>query len=294
MNGRSYYRWILELLRDGRALITYTHRAGHSTELTLPAQLNREADHYASGSQRFLDLVPVAPTPAFMMDTYTLYTTADGWIESNTRNFVDYFLVDGAAAKLALGNRMRMLIWVHDNQPPPEYPYTCALSAHSAVIQLYARSGQLPSAETLESRWKIGSCLCRLGCDAVESMHHIFVDCKHFSEWRNDAQEEVVTRTERKLEEAGILSADRQLILHAAKSLFVDHPAVWPLKISQYYLGQIPSIQARIAGGTSLDIVKKRKLMSHLASDWHLCSIRLAGRIFGSIQRTMAARAALI
>ncbi|KAJ6465379.1 hypothetical protein C8R45DRAFT_1173918, partial [Mycena sanguinolenta] len=81
---------------------------------------------------------------------------------------------------------------------------------------------------------------------------------------------------------------DRQLILHAAKSLFVDHPAVWPLKISQYYLGQIPSIQAHITGGASLDIVKKRKLMSHLASDWHLCSIRLAGRIFGSIQRTMA------
>ncbi|KAJ6465378.1 hypothetical protein C8R45DRAFT_1173917 [Mycena sanguinolenta] len=104
MNGRSYYRWILELLRDGRALITYTQ--GHSAELTLPAQLNREADHYASGSQRILDLVPVAPTPTFMMDTYTLYTTADGWIESNTRNFVDYFLVDGAAAKLALGNRM--------------------------------------------------------------------------------------------------------------------------------------------------------------------------------------------
>ncbi|KAF7337285.1 hypothetical protein MSAN_02281000 [Mycena sanguinolenta] len=157
MNGRSYYRWILELLRDGRAMMTYTR--GHSAELTLPAQLNREVDHYASGSQRFLDLVPVAPAPTFMMDTYTLYTTADGWIESNTRNFVDYFLAEAAAAKLELGNRMRMLTSVHDNQPPPEYPYTRALSAHSAVIQLYARSGGLrvvPTANALLPYPRVG------------------------------------------------------------------------------------------------------------------------------------------
>ncbi|KAJ7807030.1 hypothetical protein B0H14DRAFT_2381537 [Mycena olivaceomarginata] len=167
-----------------------------------------------------------------------------------------------------------MLTGVHDNQHPPEYPYTRALSAHSAVIQLYARSGQLPSAETLESRGKIGSCLCRLGCDAVESMHHVFVDCGHFADRR--------------------MNTDRRLILNAAKSLFVDDAAVWPLKISQYYLGRIPSIQTYVTSGMLPDMVKRRKLTSHLASDWHMCSIRLAGRIFGSIQRTMAARAALI
>jgi hypothetical protein len=283
---------ILELVRDGRAIMTYTR--GHSAELTLPAQLNREADHYASGSQKFLHLVPVAPTPTFTMDAYTLYTTADGWIESSTRNFVDYFMTEAATAKLAQGNRMRMLTGVHDNQHPPEYPYTRALSAHSAVIQLYARSGQLPSAETLESRGKIGSCLCRLGCDAVESMHHVFVDCDHFADWRSDARDELVTRTEQKLEEAGIANTDRRLILNAAKSLFVDDAAVWPLKISQYYLGRIPSIQTYVTSSMLPDMVKRRKLTSHLASDWHMCSIRLAGRIFGSIQRTMAARAALI
>ncbi|KAJ7938600.1 hypothetical protein B0H13DRAFT_1568942, partial [Mycena leptocephala] len=106
------------------------------------------------------------------------------------------------------------------------------------------------------------SCLCRLRCDAVESMHHVFVDCEHFADWRSDAREEV--------------------------SLFVDDTAAWPLKISQYYLGRIPSIQAYITSGVLPDMVKRRKLTSHLASDWHMCSIRLAGRIFGSIQRTMA------
>ena len=93
--------------------------------------------------------------------------------------------------------------------------------------------------------------------------------------------------------EAGLLrDEDRRPILDAAKSLFIDDATVWPLTISQYYLGQIPSIQAHITSGLLPDMVKRRKLISHLSSDWHMSSIRLAGRIFGSVQRTMAARAA--
>ncbi|KAJ7670832.1 hypothetical protein DFH06DRAFT_1370021, partial [Mycena polygramma] len=291
MNGRSYYRWILDLVEEGSVNMAYTR--GHSAELTLPAQLNREADHYASGSQKLLDMVPVAPTPTFSMDTYTPYTAGDGWIESNIRSFVDYFLAETAAFELALGNRMRMLTQVHDTSPPPDYPYTRALSAHSAVIQLYARSGQLPTAETLEARSKLDSCMCRMGCDAVESAHHIFVDCLHFAEWRADAAVEVVVRTERKLVEAGITGdADQSAILLAAKSLFVDDPTIWPLKISQYYLGQLPSIREHITKEMLPNPIKRRKLSSHLSSDWHTSAIRLAGRIFGSVQRTMAARAA--
>ncbi|KAJ7865069.1 hypothetical protein B0H13DRAFT_2353269 [Mycena leptocephala] len=76
MNGRSYYHWILALARERRVNMLYTR--GHSAELSLPSQLNREADHYASGSQRFPELVPIAPTPTFTMDAYTLYTKADG------------------------------------------------------------------------------------------------------------------------------------------------------------------------------------------------------------------------
>ncbi|KAJ7714957.1 hypothetical protein B0H14DRAFT_3171374 [Mycena olivaceomarginata] len=132
--------------------------------------------------------------------------------------------------KLAIGNRMRMLTWVHDTTPPPDYPYTRAVSAHSAVIQLYARSGQLPTAETLESRAKLDSCMCRLGCLAVESMHHIFVDCTLFAEWREEAANELVVRTTAKLAEAGIPGEQQQWIVHAAKRLFTDDAETWPLK----------------------------------------------------------------
>jgi hypothetical protein len=71
--------------------------------------------------------------------------------------------------------------------------------------------------------------MCRLGCDAVESVHHIFVDCAEFEEWRCAAGEEVSLRTERKLVEAGILrEEDQRAILNAAMSLFVDDAAIGP------------------------------------------------------------------
>ncbi|KAJ7758442.1 hypothetical protein B0H14DRAFT_2249938, partial [Mycena olivaceomarginata] len=186
INKRAYYRWILELPHEGPAIMTYTR--GHSAELTLPAQMNWEADHYTSGAQKSVtvDLVPHAPTPTFSMDSFTFHTIVDGWIESNTRSFANFFLATGTASKLTLGNRMCMLTWVHDITPLPNHPYTCTLSVHSAVIQLYVCSGQLLTAETQELRSKLDSCLCRLGCCTVESMHHIFVDCPRFAEWRKE------------------------------------------------------------------------------------------------------------
>jgi hypothetical protein len=226
------------------------------------------------------------------MDDFTFHRDQDGWIESNVRSFVDYFLASEMAQKMAIGNRMRMLTWVHNTHAPPDYPYTRAVSAHSAVIQLYARSGQLPLAETLMARSKLDSSTCRLCSNAIESMHHIFVDCRKFEGWRAEAGAEVATRTERKLEEMGIALWDQQPILRAAKSLFVDDPIIWPLKMSQYYLGQVPRTDDLITRALIPETIKRRKLSVHLASDWHTSSIRLAGRIFGSVQRTMAARMA--
>ncbi|KAJ7861924.1 hypothetical protein B0H13DRAFT_1460358, partial [Mycena leptocephala] len=172
------------------------------------------------------ELVPIAPTPTFSKDTFTFNTSADGWIESNTRSFIDFFLTLGTTSKLALGNRMRMLTSIHDTLRPPDYPYTRALSAHSAAIQLYARSGQLP---TLESRSKVDSAMCRLGCCVVESMHHIFVECIYFADWRRDAATELLARTALKLTEAGVPEEAQPRVLQAPKSFSMDDAVIWPL-----------------------------------------------------------------
>lgn len=65
MNAQSYYRWILSLVETKSVAIEYT--AGHSDEATLPSIMNYEADHYASGSQKYLEHVS-STLPTFMMD----------------------------------------------------------------------------------------------------------------------------------------------------------------------------------------------------------------------------------
>ncbi|KAJ6598307.1 hypothetical protein DFH09DRAFT_1304113 [Mycena vulgaris] len=88
MNGRSIYRWILMLLRENRAVITYTR--GHSADVPAPLR------------------PPYGPIPTFAMDDYTFYRAADGWTEANICQhvFVDFFLASEMAVILALGNRM--------------------------------------------------------------------------------------------------------------------------------------------------------------------------------------------
>ncbi|KAK7005425.1 hypothetical protein R3P38DRAFT_2794615 [Favolaschia claudopus] len=63
-----------------------------------------------------------------------------------------------------------------------------------------------------------------------------------------------------------------------------------PLGHSLYYLGQLPNLDLAFPPSQTSDELGRRKLLHHLAADWHLASIRLAGRIFGCLQREMAVR----
>ncbi|KAJ7761471.1 hypothetical protein B0H14DRAFT_2403719 [Mycena olivaceomarginata] len=84
-----------------------------------------------------------------------------------------------------------MALQLYDTKPPPEYSYTHTYSAYSAVIQLYAHSGQLPTADVLYSRGKLETPLCRLGCKAIKDQHHIFVNCPRYAPWRTSAANEL-------------------------------------------------------------------------------------------------------
>jgi hypothetical protein len=135
--------------------------------------MNCEADHYASSAQRHVHQLPTAPIPTFFVDEFTFYTREDGWIESNIR---DYTAKSHIRTLAAASNHQRMALQLYVTKPPPESSYTHAYSAYSAVVQLYTRSGQLPTADVLYSRVKLETPLCRLGCKAIEDQHHIFVD----------------------------------------------------------------------------------------------------------------------
>ncbi|KAJ7189348.1 hypothetical protein GGX14DRAFT_580784 [Mycena pura] len=252
MNGRSYYRWILRLVADNPLRISYT--PGHSDEVSIPARLNSEADHYASHAQRFLNDIPTAPIPTFYMDEFTLYTAGDGWIESNTRNFVEKSLIRAAHKRVTADLHLRMALHLYDPKPPPDYSYTLAYSAYSAD--------------------KLESPMCRVGCDAIEDQHHVFVLCTRYDDLRTKARDDILTRTVNKLDE-NIEEAQRAGLLKIAKSLFSDDPTVWPLHYSAYYLGHIPKFDHAMPKRVDDEDGKiaRKRLAHHFAADWHTASI---------------------
>ncbi|KAJ6605180.1 hypothetical protein DFH09DRAFT_1422040 [Mycena vulgaris] len=200
MNARSYYRWILALLED--EVVEIKHTKGHTDELTIPSLMNYEADYYASAAQKLSKSIPEAPIPTFYMDDYTFYSRRDGWIESKIRHLIDMM----------------------ERRPPPDFPYTRAYAAHSAAVQLYARSGQLPAAARMYKRKKNDDDGCIFGCNTIEDAHHIFVECRRYQEWRTKAAEDAVMKTTMKLDEKGVEETARNGLLKAAKEDFRGLP----------------------------------------------------------------------
>src|SRR5882762_3458477 len=119
--------------------------------------LNAEADHYMSKAQNATHLIPAAPILTFFMEDYTFYRVHDGWIETNIQVFVDYFLAKQTAKALSLAYHCQMATWLYDPQHDPIYPYTKVSSAYSAMVQLYARSGQLLTALSMKQKKKTGN-----------------------------------------------------------------------------------------------------------------------------------------
>jgi len=220
--------------------VTVSYTAGHSDESTVEARLNEEVDLLATSSQKIYKELLYVLIPSFFMNDFTIHSEADGWIESNIMHFIDALLARKTAKALGIGHDLRMSMWAHDLGPPPNFPYIKAVSAHSAAVQLYARSGQLATADVLYRRGKKDSDLCCLGCDATGDMHHIFVYCKQYERWREEARRELLERMELKLSNIQTEGAVGTSLLKTAKFLFTDNEIVWPLHCSLYYLGQIP------------------------------------------------------
>ncbi|KII90283.1 hypothetical protein PLICRDRAFT_159732 [Plicaturopsis crispa FD-325 SS-3] len=281
----------VRLLQDSqRKRVNIQYTPGHSNEISLPARLNGEADHYASSSQKHVTKIPVAPVPSFFMDDYTFYREGYGWIESNIRTHMERAHEKSTARKLAIGHRLRMASWLYEPRPPPSFPYTRAASAYTSVVQLYARSGQLPLAGGLREKGKITDEQCRLGCEAVEDPHHIFVDCPRYENWRVEAKEALCRWTEEATTEAGVEEAARKGLLTAAKYMFSDSSEIWPLQNSVYYLGHLPKLERYMPVTENLGKMARERLLHKIAAYWHLTAVRLAARIYGDFAKEMARR----
>ena len=292
MPGRSYYRWLIDLVdRKTTSKIQYTPGHAKDTSSTA-ARLNFEADHYAShGSTASLAAkLYIAPTPTFYMDEFSWHSDKMGWIESNIKPLVTSLIDREIANTLGSGHRFRVATWLYDGLSPPSYPYTRSASAFSAAVQLYARSGQLPTADNLRNKRIRVSNLCRFGCNKIEDVHHIFTNCPLFTKLREDASKEVDINTASILEkETGISKELEMELRNIAKSLFSDCHQSWPLARTQYYLGFVPKFKHCLEGA-DLSYLKRNRLTNSIHTTWHTVAIRLAGRIWGDTLRRIASQ----
>ena len=292
MNGRSYLRWIANLVKKSRT--TVTHVKSHTDNQGLDSLLNSEADHYASNAHSFAHTLHPAPIPTFYMDDFTFYRPEDGWIESDIPTFTDHFLSRTAARNISIGHGEHMATWLYDPRPPPEYPYTRAASAYTALVQWYARSGQLPTAESIRRKNDKGDVgeygRCRFGCEDVEDVHHIFFHCDRFEKWRNEAKESILGDTRGAIERTGIEEACMGSFLRKAKSFFIDCPNTWPLNRTAFYLGHVPKLDGIETTHQFESRLAKERFLHAIHVVWHTAGIRLASRIWGEVQREMARR----
>ena len=298
--ARSLYRWIASIwirLTNGhypapslsaRTLslpitninqpLLLTHSPAHTSSTSLPAILNRTADTLASSSN-YPVYPPSLPLPTFTMDDYMPFTASNGFIESNLLSFISSTYHSTFSASLDTLH-VPTFLSLYSTIPPPAYPYLKALTAFSAALQLYLRSGQLDCALTLANRhFPVDSQpWCRFGCSALEDARHIFVVCPYLATVRHDHQTDVSLWTADLLLEAPLMQTCKHHVQALADSLFEDS-LLWPASRTYFYLGLIPQLPT-----TGLSPIQLR-LIHRIGQEWHTRSIRLAARLWGLVRK---------
>ncbi|KAK0439458.1 uncharacterized protein EV420DRAFT_1316137 [Desarmillaria tabescens] len=247
----------------------------------LPHQWSSLPGHrLASGSQHLQIRPPPAPLPTFFMDSFMLYSPNDGYIETSISSYLPSVLTSAAYSSPDFRPAMTMLLPFHDQHTPPEHPYLRASSAYSALVQLYARSDQLDTTYARFRRFGNVSPMCISGCDALETVHHVFVSCPVYRSFRQHATQTLITETSRILDSAEVPLLICRSFLQVVRCLFEDGP-VWPQSLSRFYLGLTPPLPAL----TGLPGAKTSRLLVRIAHTWHMSCIRLAGRIWAEYKR---------
>jgi hypothetical protein len=217
------------------------------------------------------------------MDRFTPFCPPFNYIESNLSSLIHSLLASRSFHDSSFGPLPILSPFLYDSSPPPLHPYTRTSSSFSAVVQLYARSGQLPTNLTLAKRFHSGSPFCRYGCRSLEDAHHLFVHCPAFDALRDEASKSLREDTERVLTQQSFTPSVTSHLEHAVTHLFQDDPS-WPLHSSRFYLGLLPPL---LPSPMTLDSApgESRRPLLRLAHSCHSSSIRLAARIWGSALR---------
>ena len=153
--AQSYYHWLGNVLSHAHD-ICFTHVKAHTSASDGPSLLNQQADDAASLAHYCSSSFPLAPIPTFSLDNFSLWCPLVGFIENNVLQFITSCLSQQVSHHLFFDSNQCM--------PSPiapqslTFPYEWSSAGYSAVIQLYACSGQLPTRGLLVSRGMLSSC----------------------------------------------------------------------------------------------------------------------------------------
>jgi hypothetical protein len=245
-----------------------THVRAHTSAADTPSKLNQIADSFATASQTSPLLPPSVPIPTFFMDHFMLFSFQLGFIESSISSFVDLSLAHLTSQSLDTCHQPLPPLPLFDITHPPPYPYIKAPSAYSAVVQLYAWSGQLDTRLSLSTRLK-GT---YLGCPVLEDAHHFFVHCPKISSLRTTYLKRLLDTIRDSLRLRTLSHEDRTFIFDQVHNLFFDS-CLWPSNRTAYYLGILPSLVPSSRIGSRM-----HTRVAHLA---HIVCLQLAVRIWG-------------
>lgn len=278
------YRWLRNVIDRHPLPPIVSHVHAHTSSSSIPAQVNRHVDYLASHAHHSPAIPLPVPFPTFSLNDFSLFSPNTGFICSSIASVLSTLRERCLSRDITYHPNLTLCRSLYNPINPPAHPYTRASSAFSALVQLYARAGQLDTALVRSQRF--GNCLpgCSFHCDAIETAHHVFVTCPTFQHYREHALSSVLRDTSNLLDDAPL--SVRKVVLDTARSLFHDDVRVWPQHLSHFYLGTLPKLplpeevlQAHI------------RVFSRVVQSWHNASIQLAARIWGEYKRRCRAPA---
>ena len=281
--ARSLYRWILSLLTSSSNPPSLFHIRAHTSASDPASIANSHVDRLASSAQHYIISPPPVPLPTFSMDKFTAFLPPFQYLESHLPLLLQSLLAFQTFHNASFVPLRLISPSLYDSHPPPLHPYTRSSSAYSAVIQLYARSGQLPTNLSMANRFHDRVPLCRFGCTALEDTHHIFVHCRQFQDLRNEYSNSLASDIQTILTNTSLPASISSHITNVGSNLFRDDES-WPLHSSHFYLGVLPPLLPPSTPRHSLTTESHRTL-TRLGNSCHLSAIRLTARIWGAVLR---------
>src|SRR5260370_27842969 len=124
---------------------------------------------------------------------------------------------------------------------PQAFPYDHSSTSYLALVQLYTRSGQLPTHHLLFQRGMASLSQCRFGCYHAEMVHHLFILCPQFEGYQQSTILDIQHITLGLVE--SIYLAHHDMLMKTIPTILAEESILtWSMGFNTWYYGHSPDI----------------------------------------------------